>query len=70
MLSELASRLSSEMRAQDLEGRTVILKLKTTKFHNFTRSKSLENAFNDSDTMLQIGVVALHGKRHLIFSKE
>ena len=45
------------MKAQTLEGRTVILKLKTTKFHNFTRSKSLGKAFNDSDTMLQARVI-------------
>lgn len=50
----LCERLEGEMKSEKLAGRTLILKLKTSNFQNYTRSKTYDEKFNDAETMMML----------------
>ena len=54
ILAELAEKLSSDLLAKNLRGRTVTLKITTDKFDKFTRSKTIPNPTNLYEDLLRI----------------
>lgn len=52
-LFRISERLSHSMRVKGLRGKTITLKIRFSDFETFTRSQTLSNYFNDTNTMRQ-----------------
>lgn len=56
ILESLADGLSCDLKTRDLKGRTVTLKIKTSKFDIFTRSKTVCAPIHSRDDLIKIGM--------------
>lgn len=52
-LHDIAEELEKRMQRANVKGKTITLKMKQNDFQIISRSKTLENYFNDFDTLLQ-----------------
>ena len=55
IMTEIAQHLSADLIKRNLKGRSVTLKIKTSKFELFTRSKTLPSLVQSAEELLSIG---------------
>ncbi len=59
-LLELAEQVGRRLRKSDIRGKTVNIKLRYSNFKTITRSKTLSNNTNSTQTIYEIGLSLLH----------